>query len=388
MSGAPVPGPYRLRVLQTRPVPVVPDYGGACLDSIVPSLLSAQPEARAWMPEPVRAVSQVALVVLDGLGWEQLRERAALAPVLAAMVGGPITSVAPTTTATALTSISTGLPPAQHGVVGYRVRVGAREVLNVLRWHTAQGDARPFFDPESFQPRPAFAGTSPPVVTRAEFATTGFTAAHLGGARLHGWRLASALVVEVRRLLHAGEPFVYAYYDGIDKVAHDRGFGEYYDAELIATDRLVGDLVAALPPGAALVVTSDHGQVQVEGPGIDIDPAVMADVDLLSGEGRFRWLHARPGTAARLAEAAHRCYDDVAWVRTRREALEEGWLGGRPTPEVERRLGDVALVPFEPVAFLDPADSGESRLVCRHGSLTPAEALVPLLAKGGPDGGG
>ena len=366
----------------------MPDYGGACLASIVPSLLSSAPGARAWMPEPVQAAPQVALVVLDGLGWDQLHERAALAPVLSAMVGGPITSVAPTTTATALTSLSTGLAPAEHGVVGYRVRVGARDVLNVLRWHTAHGDARQALDPGSFQPLAAFAGTSPPVVTRAEFATTGFTAAHLGGARLNGWRLPSALAVEVRRLLLAGEPFVYAYYDGMDKVAHDRGFGEYYDAELVATDRLVGDLVAALPPGAALVVTSDHGQVQVEGAGIALDPAVMADVDLLSGEGRFRWLHARPGAAARLTETAHRCYDDVAWVRTRREVLDEGWLGGRPTPEVERRLGDVALVPFEPVAFLDPADTGESRLVCRHGSLTRAEMLVPLLVKAGPDGEG
>ena len=367
---------------------MLPAYGGACLSSVVPALLEPTPVARAWMPELVREASQVVLLVLDGLGWEQLQERARLAPVLTAMDGGPITSVAPTTTATALTSISTGLPPAEHGVVGYRVRVGQREVLNVLRWHTGAGDARAFLAPESFQTRPAFAGTSPPVVTRAEFATTGFTAAHLAGARLHGWRLQSAVPVEVCRLLAAGEPFVYAYYDGIDKVAHDRGFGTYYDAELVTTDRMVGDLVASLPRDAALVVTSDHGQVQVEGAGIELAPELMADVDLLSGEGRFRWLHARPGTTERLAAAAHRLYDDVAWVRTLDEVVEEGWLGGRPSPEVERRLGDVALVPFEPVAFLDPADTGESRLVCRHGSLTPAEALVPLLVKRGAGGEG
>lgn len=367
---------------------MLPAYGGACLSSLVPALLSPVPEAREWMPLAVREAAQVVLLVLDGLGWEQLQERSELAPVLGAMDGGPITSVAPTTTATALTSISTGLPPAGHGVVGYRVRVGARDVLNVLRWNTAAGDARPTVPPEAFQTSPAFGGTAPPVVTRAEFATTGFTAAHLAGTRLHGWRLPSAVPVEVGRLLRAGEPFVYAYYDGVDKVAHDRGFGSYYDAELVATDRLVGDLLDVLPPEAALVVTSDHGQVQVEGAGIELAPEVMGDVDLLSGEGRFRWLHARPGTASRLAATARRLYDEVAWVRTFDEVVEEGWLGGRPSPEVARRLGDVALVPFEPVAFLDPADTGESRLVCRHGSLTPAEALVPLLAKRGSGGQG
>lgn len=367
---------------------MLPAYGGACLSSVVPALLSPPPRAPEWMPPALRGATQVVLLVLDGLGWDQLRERAGLAPTLSGMDGGPITSVAPTTTASALTSISTGLPPAAHGVVGYRVRVGAREVLNVLRWTTAAGDARPTVPPGEFQTRPVFGGTAPPVVTRAEFATTGFTAAHLGGVRLHGWRLPSAVPVEVGRLLRAGEPLVYAYYDGIDKVAHDRGFGPYYDAELVAADRLVADLVDVLPAGAALVVTADHGQVQVDGPGIELPAEVMADVDLLSGEARFRWLHARPGTAARLAATAHRLYDDVAWVRTRDEVVEEGWLGGSPSPEVEHRLGDVALVPFEPVAFLDPADTGESRLVCRHGSLTPAEALVPLLVKRGADGEG
>jgi hypothetical protein len=47
---------------------------------------------------------------------------------------------------------------------------------------------------------------------------------------------------------------------------------------------------------------------------------------------------------------------------------------------VAARLGDVVLVPFAPMAFLDPADTGELRLKARHGSLTAEEMLVPLLA--------
>ena len=150
----------------------------------------------------------------------------------------------------------------------------------------------------------------------------------------------------------------------------------------------MGDLAAALPAGAALVVTSDHGQVEVTEPAVVLAPELAADVDMLSGEGRFRWLHARPGTADRMAATAARLYGDVAWVRSRQELVDEGWLGGAPSPEVEHRLGDVALVPFEPVAFLDPMDTGESRMVCRHGSLTTGEALVPLLVKRAPGGEG
>jgi predicted AlkP superfamily pyrophosphatase or phosphodiesterase len=219
-----------------------------------------------------------------------------------------------------------------------------------------------------------------PAVTRSEFASTGFTAAHLAGARLVGWSVPSTLVVEVRRLLGEGEPFVYAYYDGLDKVAHERGLGEYYAQELRTVDRLVGDLVEALPAGAALVVTSDHGQVEVGTSARLPGPDLLAGVELLSGEGRFRWLHARPGATADVAAAGEEAHGDEAWVRTREQIVDEGWFGGPITKEVAHRLGDVALVARAPVAFLDPADTGETRLLARHGSLTTAEMYVPLVA--------
>jgi hypothetical protein len=67
-------------------------------------------------------------------------------------------------------------------------------------------------------------------------------------------------------------------------------------------------------------------------------------------------------------------------VRTFEEIVDEGWLGGEPVPEVRARMGDVVLAPYTPTAFLDPADTGEQRLVSRHGSLTEAEMLVPFVA--------
>ncbi len=135
-----------------------------------------------------------------------------------------------------------------------------------------------------------------------------------------------------------------------------------------------------LPRGAALVVTADHGQVEVDSDPIVLAPDVTEDVVMLSGEGRFRWLHAAPGGTGRLAEACREHYSGVAWVRTREEVVADGWFGGPLRPELEARLGDVALVARERVAFFDPSDTGELRLVARHGSLTSAEMLVPLLA--------
>jgi len=284
------------------PQPVLPHYGEDCLDAVVPALLARHGETPPWVPAPVRGARQVVLLVLDGFGWEYLQASAAGVPTLASGTGGPITSVAPSTTATALTSLATGTPPAAHGVIGYRMALdvpGApadgREVMNVLRWRSESGDLRRRVPADRFQAIPAFGGRQVPAVTRREFASTGFSAAHLAGSRMVGWSVPSTLVVETRRLLREGESFVYVYYDGLDKVAHEYGLGEHYAEELRTVDRLVADLLDTLVPGSALAVTSDHGQVEVGAAARLPGPELLRGVSMLSGEGRFRWLHVRPG---------------------------------------------------------------------------------------------
>ncbi len=320
------------------------------------------------------------LFVVDGLGWDQLQARRHLAPTLASMQGDRITTVAPTTTATALTSITTGLTPGEHGLVGYRIDVGG-DVMNVLRWWGDRtGDARRAHDPRRMQPFEPFMGDDVPVVSKTDLEKSAFSMAHLRGGRPTGWRVPSNLAVLVGEQLRAGERFVYAYYDGIDKVAHERGFGAFYDAELVAVDRLVADVIEALPSGAALVVTADHGQVQVGDAIISPGVEVLRLVHHQSGEGRFRWLHARQGAAAELADAAREAHGDVAWVVTLEQTLDEEWFGPVVSPPVRARLGDVALVPHAEVSFDDPADTGPFQLQCRHGSLTAAEVYVPLIA--------
>jgi hypothetical protein len=294
---------------------------------------------------------------------------------MTAMAGVAIDSVAPTTTSTALTSIAQGLTPAEHGVIAYRMHVPGEGVLNVLRWTANGGDARTSIPPSSIQPAPAFGGRAVPVITKAEFRGSGFSDVQ-GLRRIEGWHAASSIPVEVGARLRAGEPFVYAYYEGVDRVAHAHGFGPHYDAELAAADRLVTGLVAALPPGAVLVVTSDHGQVDVGVEGArPLANEVVAATTSVSGEARFLWLHARRGAV-----------DDVADVVLRDDVLAAGWFGAEwaMSDLVRSRLGDVAVVARAPVAVLDPSDPGSAALRCRHGSLTPDEVRVPLLAVGSP----
>lgn len=362
------------------PDPRVPDYQGASIRGIVPALLGPTDwdHLPSWMPAGLSGCRQVVLLVLDGLGWEQLVERPHLAPTLTSMTGGPISSVVPTTTATALTSITTGLCPSEHGIVGYRMTVGG-EVLNTLRWCVGDTDRRRSLPPADIQPHRPFLGHEVPVVNPVALQFSAFTEAHLRGGRPVGWRAISSLVVEVDRLLAGGERFVYAYYAGVDTIAHERGFGPFYDAELAAADRLVGDLIDVLPAGAALLVTADHGQVDVGDRIVVPSAEVLSLVALQSGEGRFRWLHARPGAVDELRTAASEEFGHLAWVVTLEQMVDEKWFGPSTPPPVAARLGDVALVARDRVSFFDPDDDGPYELICRHGSLTSAEIDVPLL---------
>lgn len=365
-----------------QPQPLLPDYGGACTSSVVNVLVDDPDHPPAWFPGGLAGADQIVLLVLDGLGWQQMQERRDLLRGLTEMAAAPITTVAPTTTATALTSISTGLPPGEHGVIGYRMAM-EREVLNVLRWSTQKGDAREKIPPESIQSEVAFGGQRPPVVVRAEFRDTGFTRAHLGGCRHVPYRMPSTMLAEITHQLMSGEPFVYAYYDGIDKVAHEYGLSHFYDTELVFVDRMVEYMVQGLPPGVALVITADHGQVDVGDRVLPPHPEVLSRVSHQSGEARFRWLHARSGDSVDLLRAATEHHSDVAWVVSLEQVLDECWFGPKVLPGPLSKLGDVALVPFEPVAFEDPDDTGPFLLKGRHGSLTPAEVLVPLLVARG-----
>ncbi|MDG2112759.1 MAG: alkaline phosphatase family protein [Actinomycetota bacterium] len=356
---------------------VLPDHGGRCVSSIVPALLSGWPNE--LIPADVVDAPAVVVLVVDGLGWEQLQRFGASVPYLANASGQRITTVAPSTTATALTSITTGAAPGEHGVVGYRVRT-AEGVLNCLRWSAGGGDARASLPPHELQPIEPFLGQSPPVVTRAEFADTGFTDAHLREGTWHGWFTPFTLVSQVAERVRAGDRFVYSYYDGLDKVGHVHGVDQssHYLDELQFVETLVERLVSALPPGVELLVTADHGMVEVGDRLRQVCPEALSLTASTSGEARFMWLHARQGAAADLLEAAAPHSDD-GWVVGIEQVLDEGWFGPVVNHEARMRLGDVALVAREPIAFVEPNTSDGSWLVGRHGGLTAEEMYVPLL---------
>lgn len=355
---------------------VKPDYSGPNVTNVVPALLGTRPVD--WLPALATGARGTVLLVLDGLGWQARIQHADRLPELTALEGRTITTVVPSTTPAALTSITTGLPPARHGVTGFRIRVD-HSVLNAIRWQQENGARAP--EPAAVQRNPPFGGRPVPVVTKAEFRTSGLTGAHLRDADFHGWETPAVLVELVRKLVADGAPFVYAYYSGVDEVAHAHGLLEpFYGAELGAADRLVGALLDALPADRALVVTADHGQVHLDAESWIGLGALDGLVDAYAGDARFRYLHSRPGAAAELLAAAEELVGAHAWVFSRERLLDEGWLGEAPTGPARHRVGDVVLAARGPVAFVDPTFLRETGLRSGHGSVTAAEMEVPLLA--------
>ncbi|QMU69771.1 alkaline phosphatase family protein [Streptacidiphilus sp. P02-A3a] len=331
------------------------------------------------------------LFVVDGLGHADLVARAGVAPSLNTHLLARLDSVAPTTTAAALTALTTGSAPGVHGIVGQRVPVpdgsGHWAEYDVLRslWSRQGGGAPPAFEsgggaPPAFEPPTPFGGARPYVISKRKHLGTGFTALHLGSDPEAVWKTPSAMVVEVARALRETSGDIYLYYDGLDTTAHHHGFGDHYDAELGYVDTVVAALIDLLPASARLVVTSDHGCVPVAA--YLAVPRPVADLcAAIGGEDRNAYLISRPGREGELASAAKEHFQDKAWVMTRQEALHAGIYGPRVTPAARSRIGDVRIFPFPGYGIRTSPGEGHrpASPVCSHGSLSAAELGVPVV---------
>ena len=358
---------------------MLPALDGASIAGIVPALFGRVDNS--WIPGPALEAEAVVLLVLDGLGWSALQDRAAATmPRLAAMTGSAITTVAPSTTATALTSIATGLAPAQHGIVGYRMLVGD-DVLNVLRW---SGPSR-----SRLPSRTTCSGTRPSSAARCRWsrgrssARPGSHRAHLRGTRFAGWHTTVGLVEQCVRAVEAGERFVYAYYPGIDAVAHEFGLRDgVFARELAFADRLVGDSSTRCPRAQPCSSTSDHGQVHLDAESwIDV-PELGAMSAAMAGDGRFRYSTHRPAAAASCWPGARaRVGPGVGVVAS--GAPRDGRVRrrrGRHRRGSHRQRGARGARAGR-VRGSRAAERADAAI--GHGSLTPDEMYVPLVAAPG-----
>lgn len=324
------------------------------------------------------------VLLVDGLGAELLAEHADAAPFLARLdgVGGVLCGV-PSTTATSLTSLGTGLQAGRHGVVGYTSREpSSGRLLNSLKWSRD-------VDPLVWQPyrtvleRIAEGGVPASAVNDSVFESSGLTRCSQRGVPFHGidsvWERLD-VVLDVVESTDRG--VVYAYEPRLDHTGHEHGCTSPEWREMLTTiDADVAELRAELPADCVLVVTADHGMIDLPVDGrfdLETVPRLRDDVTLVAGEARFRHVYTRAGAEADVAARWSAELGDRAVVRTQAEGLDD-WFG--PLDErVRARVGDVVVASVGDFAVFS-TEQFAIELMMRgfHGSISLAERSVPVL---------
>jgi Type I phosphodiesterase / nucleotide pyrophosphatase len=381
------------------PAAVHPRYGEASLADVLPAVLTAlgvpgSADPLGLATGPLAGVTRVAVLLVDGLGHHLLPLAGPYAPTLAELAAQrlpgatarAITAGFPSTTPTSLVSLGTGAAAGEHGVLGFTLNVpGTDRVLNHIDWW---GDP----DPYRWQPVPtqferaAAAGVATTVISRAEFDGSGLSLAAYRGGAYRGARDPDALAAGILAALTEEDrpTLVYGYHPDLDRVGHVSGVDSpAWRAAVAEVDRLLTRLIDGRPAGSALVVTADHGQLDVPAEcrfDLDADPRLRAGVRLVAGEPRVRYLHVRPGAQADVIATWRSVLGRAAWVVPRAEAVAAGWFG--PVPEAHLdRVGDVVVACHDRYAVFasrsEPARLSE--LVAFHGSATPVEMMIPLL---------
>lgn len=370
----------------------VPRYGSAALCDILPALARGLGLPGWETGLELAPADRACLFLVDGLGWELLKAHRDEAPFLSSLLptslggtGRPLTAGFPSTTATSLASVGTGLPPGMHGLAGYMVLVpGTDTLMNQLRW-------RPYTDPHVWQPHPTVfervhaAGVETSQVSSPLFETTALTRVALSGGSFLG-RLSGEdrMDLAAERLACADRTLVYTYYSELDSMGHRYGVdSDAWRGQLMRVDRLAERLAERLPPRSALYITADHGMVDIapdDRIDFDDDWELGAGVAALGGEARARHVYAVPGAARDVHAVWSEVLGDAMWVASREQAVAAGWFGPLVEDRVLGRIGDVVAVARDDMAVIATRrEPRESAMAGLHGSMTPAEQLVPLL---------
>jgi hypothetical protein len=335
-------------------------------------------------------VRRVVVVLVDGMGWHLLPALTADAPLLASVLAGDagrldeLFCTFPSTTPTSLASLSTGVAPGEHGILGFTVKLPDTDrVLNHIFWRDDPPAAQ-------WQPVPTWferlqqAGVDAGAVLPAAFLGTGLTAAVYRGAQLHPANSDDDYAQLVVDQLHATPGFLYAYIADLDTAAHLFGIeSPQWHAAAVRVEALLTRLVDALPSDAALLITADHGGLNVPAQAridLDADPRLQAGVRAVAGDPRVRYLHTEPGAAPAVIDAWSELLDGRAEVRSRDDAVAAGLFGPVRSDHLAR-IGDVVVTcTGDTAVFATGHEPPEvAQLIGFHGAATPAELAIPLI---------
>jgi predicted AlkP superfamily pyrophosphatase or phosphodiesterase len=378
---------------------ILPDYNGGSIANLMASIAAAHsdefrplPVLRTLGPTEIAAHRSTVLLVVDALGHDFLARHGSGA--LARQLRARITSVFPSTTAAAIPTFLTGLPPARHGLTGWHMYL--RElgsVLAVLPGHPRYGGVP--YGKAGITVRDLF-GNTPffdclridcHVVVPQSIAHSDFNRAHVGRAHLHAFQSLDGLFATVARIVRdaAAPSYVYAYWPQLDRLGHEQGIGSAAAcAHLAELESAFGSFLDMIAGSDTLVVaTADHGMIDAtEIIELDAHPGIAGGLTLpLCGEPRAAYCYLQAGREQDFEQRLRETLGDTVTAYRSEEILHEGWFGPGPVhPRLAARIGDYTLLP-EGLRMLIDRLFGEKmpRLIGVHGGLTAAEMYVPLI---------
>ena len=364
------------------------------LADVLPSCLAAiSGEAN---PLSLQPVDKAIVLLADGLGAAALKASAGHARTLAPLLrpGATVSVGFPTTTASALASLTTGHAPGTHGLVGYTVLDPDHDrVLNQLTGWDALLDPGTWQRSRTVFEQATDAGVPTFAVGVERYRNTGFTHAILRGAEYRAAVSLEERLAEARRILDShNRALIYVYVPELDQAGHKHGWQSVeWSERLEELDAAVTAFTSTLGNREGMVLTADHGIVDVAAHNhvlFDSDPGLLDGIRHIAGEPRCLQLHFEPDASTSIRDAVTARWRESeagrSWVATRAEAIGGGWFGTSVHPDVEPRIGDILVAARKSIAYYDGRDArGSGRaMVGQHGSMTLDELIVPLLRFG------
>jgi hypothetical protein len=374
-----------------------PDYSGGGLVNLMASIVAARGGKALHSPlrnlrsEELREARNLVLLIIDGLGDHYLVRRGA-GGELARRRRASLTSVFPSTTASAITTSYTGRTPLEHGLTGWFTYFGEAGCVSAALPFKSRGDhlplARRGVTPEQIYLSKSIFEQLPVrsiVVTYKEIIDSEYNVRHCRGAQRLAYETLDELVAQVETAVKSGSDrkFVYAYWPVYDMVSHRYGAESAEAFEQFSKfDEAFGKLLARLAGSDSLVIaTADHGFIDVAPEESFELPSALAPLLKfpLCGERRVAYCHVH--SEDEFLRKAKDWLGERADIVPSRSLVDEGWFGpGTPHPRLAERIGDVALVMRGHYTVKDWTP-GESRHlhIGNHGGTSEDEMLIPLV---------
>jgi len=381
----------------------MPDYGGGSIVNLMASIATAlgvaDPDSVPLRSRELSALlfqrARVILLVVDGLGYHRLTTTPACS-ALRAHLRGSLTSVFPSTTATAITTFLTGLPPSQHALTGWHMWFAEQAMVGaILPYRTRVGD-RPLtalgIEPEHLFDHRSFFERLPVrsyAVAPERILASVYNRAHCKGAQLHGYATLEQLFECTLNCLRCTDDrcYIYAYYADYDSIAHEHGVDSRHALRLLQRlDEAFGAfLTSAAGLDATVIVTADHGFIdspQARIVELDAHPGLQRLLRApLCGERRAAYCYLHPGAADAFEQYISSTLSKQTRAYPSKTLIEAGWFGPAPRhAALAARVGDYTLVMKDNWTIKEwlPGEQ-RHRQIGVHGGVSEDEMMVPLV---------